>query len=114
MKTIKTFLRLRSFDKDLLNHAVKNLSKNHLSIDKRNKRTKRKKIRVIPLPTKRKRFTFLRSPHVNKTSREQFEIKTHTRLIKIESTKKSSNLSSFQSNCLPGISLKVVYMTSLN
>lgn len=37
----------------------------------------------IPLPTKIKKFTVLRSPHVDKKSREQFEIRTHKRLIDI-------------------------------
>jgi len=35
----------------------------------------------IPLPTKRSVYTVLRSPHVNKKSREQFEIRVHKRLI---------------------------------
>ena len=38
----------------------------------------------IPLPTKRERFTILRSVHVNKKSREQFEMRTHKRLIQLE------------------------------
>ena len=37
----------------------------------------------IPLPTHKKIFTVLRSPHVNKTSRDQFEIRTHQRLMDI-------------------------------
>ena len=37
----------------------------------------------IPLPTNNEKFTVLRSPHVNKKSREQFEIRTHKRLIEI-------------------------------
>ena len=37
----------------------------------------------IPLPTRKKIFTVLRSPHVNKKSREQFEIRTHKRLLDI-------------------------------
>lgn len=37
----------------------------------------------IPLPTEKEIFTILRSPHVNKDSREQFEIRTHKRLIDI-------------------------------
>ena len=37
----------------------------------------------IPLPTKTQRWTVLRSPHVDKKSREQFELKTHKRLIEI-------------------------------
>ena len=37
----------------------------------------------IPLPTKKNKFTVLRSPHVDKKSREQFEMRTHKRLIDI-------------------------------
>jgi small subunit ribosomal protein S10 len=37
----------------------------------------------IPLPTRIKRFTVIRSPHVDKDSREQFEIRTHKRIIDI-------------------------------
>ena len=37
----------------------------------------------IPLPTERNRWTVLRSPHVDKKSREQFEVRTHKRLIDI-------------------------------
>lgn len=37
----------------------------------------------IPLPTKREDYTVLRSPHVDKKSREQFQIKTHKRLLDI-------------------------------
>ncbi len=37
----------------------------------------------IPLPTKKERFDILRSPHVNKTSREQLEIRTHLRIMEI-------------------------------
>jgi len=37
----------------------------------------------IPLPTRLERFTVLRSPHIDKKSREQFEIRTHKRLLDI-------------------------------
>ena len=40
----------------------------------------------IPLPTRTEKFTILRSVHVNKKSREQFEIRTHKRLIDIMNT----------------------------
>ena len=43
-----------------------------------------KVIGPIPMPTKKEKFTVIRSPHVNKKSREQFELKTHKRLIDIE------------------------------
>jgi small subunit ribosomal protein S10 len=40
----------------------------------------------IPLPTEKKIFTVLRSPHVNKKAREQFELLTHKRMIEIYSS----------------------------
>ena len=47
------------------------------------KRTGARVIGPIPLPTRRSVYTVLRSPHVNKKSREQFEIRTHKRLLDI-------------------------------
>jgi len=47
------------------------------------KRTGADIVGPIPLPTKREIFTVLRSPHVDKKSREQFQIKTHKRILDI-------------------------------
>lgn len=47
------------------------------------KRTNARVRGPIPLPTRIERYTVLRSPHVDKKSREQFEIRTHKRLIDI-------------------------------
>ena len=47
------------------------------------KRTNARVCGPIPLPTRIERYTVLRSPHVDKKSREQFEIRTHKRLIDI-------------------------------
>ena len=47
------------------------------------RRTGARLIGPVPLPTRIERYTVLRSPHVNKKSREQFEIRTHKRLIDI-------------------------------
>ena len=47
------------------------------------KRTEAKVAGPIPLPTKRRIYCVLRSPHVDKKSREQFEIRTHKRLLDI-------------------------------
>ena len=41
----------------------------------------------IPLPTRKRRYTVLRSPHIDKKSREQFEMRTHKRLIVIDEAK---------------------------
>jgi small subunit ribosomal protein S10 len=47
----------------------------------------------IPLPTRRQLFTVLKSPHKDKKSREQFELKTHKRLIDIYDTARSGGRS---------------------
>jgi len=63
----------------------------------------------VPLPTRRRVYTVLRSPHIDKKSREQFEIRTHKRLIDImNSTQKT--LDALMDLDLPGgvdISIKV-------
>ncbi len=47
------------------------------------KRTNARVAGPIPLPTRIERYTVLRSPHIDKKSREQFEMRTHKRLIEI-------------------------------
>ena len=47
------------------------------------RRTGAKVVGPVPLPTVRNRWTVLRSPHVDKKSREQFEIRTHKRIMEI-------------------------------
>ena len=47
------------------------------------KRTDAKVAGPIPLPTKIERYTVLRSPHIDKKSREQFELRTHKRVLDI-------------------------------
>lgn len=57
---------------------------------------------LVPLPTKIKRWTFLRSPHVDKHSKEQFELRTHKRLITIEtnSVKEEAQIEKLQQNLI--------------
>jgi small subunit ribosomal protein S10 len=69
-------IRLKSFDYRLIDDAV------HGIVDTA-KRTGAQVIGPIPLPTKKERWTVLTSPHVNKDARDQYEIRTHTRLIDI-------------------------------
>ncbi len=69
-------LKLKSFESDLLDSSVKDI------IDTIRK-TGAKVKGPIPLPTRISRYTVLRSPHVNKKSREQFEIRVHKRLLDI-------------------------------
>lgn len=76
------------------------------------------KWRSIGLPKTRVLFTVLRSPHIDKKSREQFEMQIHKQLlvIKTETAKLRQNLLRLQLHDLPGVQLKVIvnYKTRLS
>ncbi len=72
----KIRIKLKAYDYRLLDQSVKEI------VDTARK-TGARIAGPIPLPTKINRYTVLRSPHVDKKSREQFEIRTHKRLIDI-------------------------------
>ncbi|MDH5680585.1 MAG: 30S ribosomal protein S10 [Spirochaetota bacterium] len=76
MASQKIRVRLRSFDGELVDRSAK-------SIVQTVKRSGAIISGPIPLPTRINKYTVLRSPHVNKESREQFEMRTHKRLIDI-------------------------------
>jgi len=64
----------------------------------------------VPLPTKRRIFCVLRSPHVNKDAREHFEIKTYKRLIDIQNSSLQTIDSLKQLNLPAGIDLCVNFI----
>ncbi len=72
----KIRIKLKAYDHRLLDQSVKEI------VDTA-QRTGARISGPVPLPTKISKFTILRSPHVDKKSREQFEIRTHKRLIDI-------------------------------
>lgn len=72
----KIRIRLKAFDYRLIDQSA-------LEIVETAKRTGAVVKGPVPLPTRIERFDVLRSPHVNKTSRDQFEIRTHLRLMDI-------------------------------
>jgi small subunit ribosomal protein S10 len=76
MDSQKIRIRLRGYDHKLLDQSS-------ADIVERAKRTGARVAGPIPLPTAINRYTVLRSPHVNKKSREQFEVRTHKRVIDI-------------------------------
>jgi small subunit ribosomal protein S10 len=76
MKKQKIRLTLRSFDHQLLDKAVRQIV---LTV----KRTGSQIVGPVPLPNKSRCFTVLRSPNVDKKSREQFELTTHKRILDI-------------------------------
>jgi len=72
-------IRMQSYDHRVLDQSA-------MEIVETSKRTGARVKGPIPLPTRIERYTVLRSPHIDKKSREQFEIRTHKRLIDIEET----------------------------
>ncbi|MGM0417111.1 MAG: 30S ribosomal protein S10 [Thermodesulfobacteriota bacterium] len=76
MMETKIRIRLRAYDHKLLDQSA-------LDIVDTARKTGAQVVGPIPLPTKLNKFCVLRSPHVNKKSREQFEIRTHKRLLDI-------------------------------
>jgi small subunit ribosomal protein S10 len=73
----KIRIRMEAYDHEALDKSA-------LDIVETAKRTGAKVSGPVPLPTRIERYTVLRSPHIDKKSREQFEIRTHKRLIYIE------------------------------
>ena len=69
-------IRLKAFDHRVLDQSARDIVATA-------KRTGAEVRGPIPLPTRIERFTVLRSPHIDKKSREQFEIRTHKRLLDI-------------------------------
>ena len=69
-------IRLKAFDHRLIDQSAKEIVETA-------KRTGAQVKGPIPLPTKMERFTILISPHVNKDARDQYEIRTHKRLMDI-------------------------------
>jgi small subunit ribosomal protein S10 len=72
----KIRIRLQAYDYRLLDNSAKEIIETA-------KRTGAKISGPIPLPTKKENYTVLRSPHIDKESREQFEIKIHKRVLDI-------------------------------
>ena len=72
----KIRIKLQAYDHRLLDVSTSEIVETA-------KRTGAGIVGPIPLPTKREIFTVLRSPHVDKKSREQFQIKTHKRILDI-------------------------------
>lgn len=76
MKKARIRLSLKSYDHQLLDKAVKMIV---LTV----RRTGSKIAGPVPMPNKKRCFTVLRSPHVDKKSREQFDLTTHKRILDI-------------------------------
>ena len=83
MKSQRIRIRLKAFDHRLIDQSTREIVETA-------KRTGAQVKGPIPLPTNKERFTILISPHVNKDARDQYEIRTHKRLLDIiEPTEKT-------------------------
>ena len=76
MKNQKIRIRLKAYDHYMLDQSAQKIVETA-------RRTGAGVAGPVPLPTEKNIYTILRSPHVNKDSREQFEMRTHKRLIDI-------------------------------
>ena len=93
-------IRLKGYDQRLLDRSTSDIVETA-------KRTGAADVGPIPLPTKREIYTVLRSPHVDRKSREQFEIRTHKRLIEILSPT-SKTIDALKTLTLPaGVDIKI-------
>lgn len=93
-------IKIKSYDRHLLMSSCKNI------IDTAS-RTNAKSIGPIPLPTKRKIYCVLRSPHVDKDSREHFEIRTHSRMLEIYTLSSQTIDSLMKLNIPAGVDIEV-------
>ena len=83
MQSHKIRIRLKAFDYRLIDQSTQEIVETA-------KRTGAQVRGPIPLPTKKERFTVLISPHANKDARDQYELRTHKRLLDIvEPTEKT-------------------------
>ncbi len=100
MKKQKIRLTLRSYDHQLLDKAVKLIAMTA-------KRTGTDLVGPIPLPNLTRRFTVLRSPHIDKKSREQFEIITHKRILDIVAPSDQTMSALMKLNISAGVDVEI-------
>ena len=101
MTTPKIRIRLKAYDHKLLDQSAGEIAETA-------KRTGAKIAGPIPLPTKINKYCVLRSPHTDKKSREQFEIRTHKRLIDIlQPTGKTIEALNKGLSLPPGVDIKI-------
>ena len=94
-------IRMEAYDHRALDASAKEIVDNA-------KRTNARVCGPIPVPTRVERYTVLRSPHIDRKSREQFEIRTHKRLIDIlQPTGKTIEALNKGLSLPPGVDIKI-------
>lgn len=100
MKKHRIRLTLKSYDHQLLDNAVKQIV---LTV----KRTGSQILGPVPMPNRKKVFTVLRSPHIDKKSREQFELTTHKRILDIVSPAEQTMDALMKLNISAGVDVEI-------
>jgi small subunit ribosomal protein S10 len=100
MKKQRIRLTLKSYDYRLLDNAVRQIVLTA-------KRTGSQVLGPIPFPNNKKIFTVLRSPHVDKKSREQFEIITHKRILDLVSPSEQTMDALMKLNISSGVDVEI-------
>lgn len=100
MKKQQIRLTLRSYDHQLLDKAIKQIVSTV-------KRTGSQLMGPVPMPNRRKCFTLLRSPHVDKKSRDQFELTEHRRILDILSPSDQTMDALMKLNISSGVDVEI-------
>lgn len=102
MKTSRLRIKLRAYDYKLLDNSV-------YEIIQSVKESGAKIVGPIPLPTEINKFTVLKGPHVDKKSREQFEMRTHKRLVDIIEPSQQTIDSLMKLDLSTGVDVEIKY-----
>ena len=102
MKAIRLRIKLRAYDHGLLDSSVGEIVQTA-------KETGARVAGPIPLPTEINKFTVLRSPHKDKKSREQFEMRTHKRVIDIVDPTQQTVDSLMKLDLSSGVDVEIKY-----
>lgn len=100
MLKTKIRIRLKAYDHKLLDQSS-------LDIVDTARKTGARIVGPVPLPTRINKFTVLRSPHVNKKSREQFEIRTHKRMMDILEPSQQTVDALMKLDLSPGVDVEI-------
>ena len=100
MQNQRIRIRLKAFDHRLIDQST-------AEIVETAKRTGAQVRGPIPLPTRKERFTVLISPHVNKDARDQYEIRTHKRLIDIVDPTQKTMEALMELNLPSGVDIQI-------
>lgn len=96
----KIRIRLKAYDYKLLEQSA-------MDIVETATKAGAKVVGPIPLPTRINKYTVLRSPHVNKKSREQFEVRTHKRMLDILEPNQQTVDALMKLDLSPGVDVEI-------